>query len=62
MADNEPKLIKEVKVYVLPCPKCSGMAESEVNTTYHTYETSTHAFITCDECGYSELFILSPDI
>ena len=58
---TEPKLIKEVKVYTVECPKCGGLCESEVVTLHHTYETYSHSFITCDECGYIDRIVLSAD-
>lgn len=59
---EEPKLIKETKVYIVVCPKCNGICEAEVVTIYHTYDTSSYSFTTCNECGYVDRVVLSPDI
>lgn len=59
---NEPKLIREVKVYIVECPKCDGICEAEVVTIHHTYDLSSYSFMTCDECGYVDRVVLSADI
>jgi len=60
--NNEPKLIKEVKVYIVECPKCNCLCEAEVIITYHTYDTSSYSFMRCEECGHTDRIVLSADI
>ena len=58
----EPKLIKEVKVYIVECPKCDNLCEAEVETMYHKYDTSSYSFMHCEECGHTDRVVLSADI